>query len=223
MPDQHKSDIVMMFKQKGDQPVYAECALDLNPSDKWMSDFKPQTYNTYSNFFQLSKFHFGFELKDEDKSKSTLTDGVAATGAGKKRFGRVEGEFASWRSMKDEDLPNAHYPLEFESFTFERMIDAASVVFFEHCCNSTTFPSATLIKRISVGGNEAPMSFIKMEFKDVLITSLSWDDGDMTTEKCEFICRKFVLSYRAQNADGSFGARVPAEWDYKENAVQKAP
>lgn len=220
MPDQPKSDIVMMFKLDGGQPVYAECALDLNPSDRWMTEFKPQTYERYSNFFEVSKFHFGFEVKDEDKSRTKLQSGDIGGAMGKTRFGRVEGEFASWRSMNDEDLPNARYPLEFESFTFERVIDAASMVFFEHCCNSTTFPSATLIKRVSVGGNEAPMSYLKMEFKDVLITGLSWDDGDMTTEKCEFICRNFALSYRQQRPDGSFGARVPAEWDHIKNAVK---
>lgn len=220
MPDQHKSDIVMMFVQKGGQAVYAECALDKSPNDPFMTDFKPQTYDRYSNFFEVTKFHFGFEVKDEDKSKDTMTSGApAGAGLGKKRVGRVEGEFASWRSANDQQAPKVIYPLEFEAFTFERLIDAASPVFFEHCCNSTSFPSATMVKRVSTGGNAAPEGFLKIEFQDVLITSLSWDDGDMTTEKCEFICRNFALTYRQQKQDGSFGAQSPAQWDYKKNAL----
>lgn len=219
MPDQHKSDIVMLFVQEGNQPVYAECALDKDPEDTFMAGFKPQTYDNYSNFFQVTKFHFGVEVKDEDKTKSTLQSGnVGAAGLGKKRFGRVEGEFASWRSANDKQAPKVTYPLEFEQFSFERLIDAASPIFFEYCCNSTSFPSASLVKRLS-RGNELPQGFLRIDFKDVLITSLSWDDGDMTTEKCEFICRDFDLTYRQHKADGSWGASGNATWNFKKNAL----
>ena len=223
MADQQKSDLVMKFLTKENTPVYAECALGKDKNDAFLTDFNPQTYDSYSDFFEVSKFGFGFEVKDEDDSKSKLSgDKDKGTKYSKKaKSGLVQGEFASWRSATDAQAPNVTYPLELDSFRFERLIDAASPVFFKHCCDSKSFLSATLVKRVSTGGDHGPVGFLRIDFKDVLITSLSWDDGDMTTEKCEFICRDFWLRYKQQKADGSLGPMAEAKWNYIKDAISK--
>lgn len=225
MSDKPKADIVMKFVQSGNSAVYAECALDKESDDTFMKGFDPQTYDSYSNFFEVVKFSFGVDVQDTDKSKQKMQQsqlGAAkSTGANQTATRRIEGEFASWRSAKDDQVRKLEYPIEFKNFSFERVVDAASPIFFSACCSSTTFPSATLVKRVSRGGNRRPEGFLRIDFKEVLIVSLSWDDGDMTTEKCEFICRHFDLTYRQQNANGSFSATVPASWDYLEDARPK--
>ena len=220
MADQHKSDIVMRFVQMDGKPVYAECALDVNPSDRFMTDFHPATYDNYSDFFEVSKFSSGFEVKDEDQSKSRLgSDNTTGRSSNKKSVGLVQGEFASWRSATDTQAAEVIYPLECQTFRLDRLIDAASPIFFEHCCKSISFKAATLVKRVATGGANLPVGFLKIDFQSVLITSLNWDDGDMTMEKCEFICRDFKLQYRQQKADGTLSARAEASWNYKTDAL----
>lgn len=222
MPDQHKSDIVMKFVLKSGQAVKAECALEKSKADTvFMDGFVPQTYSSYSNFFQLSKFDFGFEVSDEGQSKTAAgsTQSKETQAARAKVAGAVQGEFASWRAADEKQAKEIKFQLNFEAFRFERVIDAASPIFFLHCVNSLSFQSAALVKRVSRGDNRTPEGFLRIDFQDVLITSLSWDDGDMTTEKCEFICRDFKLLYRQQLADGSWGAQRPASWNFEKDAL----
>src|SRR4051794_26271953 len=67
-----------------------------------------------------------------------------------------------------------HYPFEFGTLSFERLIDRASPVFFQACCSSTKFNKAVLVKRISQGGiaNQSwrTLAYLRLEFTDVLIT-----------------------------------------------------
>lgn len=224
MPDEHKSDMIMRFADKDGQDIDAECALAVSPSDKdFMKGFTAATYDDYSNFFQISKFSFGFDVKDEAQSKQGVGDAKGLKNATQNAFSaRVQGEFASWRSATEADAKNISFQLEFETFQFERLIDSASPIFFQNCCDSVSFKEAVLVKRLSRGGDVASMNeersipegFIRMEFKDVLITGLSWDDGAMTTEKCEFICRDFTLKYRPQLMSGAWGPISEAHWNY---------
>jgi len=71
-----------------------------------------------------------------------------------------------------------------EPFSFTRMIDRASPLLFENCANSISFASATLVKRKVTGQTLALQAFLRMDFKDVLIVGISWDDGDILKEKC---------------------------------------
>ncbi len=86
-------------------------------------------------------------------------------------------------------------------------------------CFITSFQKAILVKRIARDALTRPEGFLRIEFMDVLITSLNWDDGDMTTEKCEFICRDFYLQYRQQNADGSWSSTASASWNFETDAL----
>jgi type VI protein secretion system component Hcp len=215
MADEHKTDIVMKFVTKENAPVNAECALDKDKSDTFMKGFNPQTYDTFSNFFEVATFSFGFEIKDE--SESNKEGGAKKTGEKKDKL--VTGDFVSWRTGTDDQAKKVQLQLEFRSFKFERLIDAASAIFFQHILASKSFASATLVKRVSVGGDKTALGYLRMDFFDVLITSLDWDDGEMTKEKCEFICKKFTMQYRPQNFDGSLDQPV-TEVTWKQEQVQ---
>ncbi len=200
MADDHKTDIVMKFERKGGAgDVNAECALDKAKGDDFMDGFEPQTYDSFSNFFEVQGFSYGFEVKDESDTKQ---EGGAKHQAPKKDK-LVSGDFVSWRTGTDDEAKNVKLQLEFRSFKFERLIDSASPIFFDHLVKSKSFASAILVKRVSVGADGTAMGFLRLEFFDVLLTSLDWDDGDMTKEKVEFICKKFIMRFRPQKADGS--------------------
>jgi hypothetical protein len=63
---------------KGGQDVLAEGVLDKDPKDTLMEGFEPADYDTYSNFFEISDFDFGLELKAEDESANALSQGAGA-------------------------------------------------------------------------------------------------------------------------------------------------
>lgn len=218
MADDHKTDIVMRFVTKDKQDVNSECALDKEKSDDFMKGFQPQTYDSYSNFFEVINFSYGFEVKDESDSKK---EGGATNGVKEKKDKLVTGEFVSWRTGTDKQAKEVSLQLEFRSFKFERLIDSASAIFFDHLVKSLSFSSATLVKRVSVGGDQTALGFLRLDFFDVLLTSLDWDDGEMTKEKCEFICKKFTMQYRPQNDDGSLAKPVTqVTWEPDKTPVQ---
>jgi type VI protein secretion system component Hcp len=136
------------------------------------------------------------------------------------------GQFARWRSASGKEARTiAHsYPTKFEGASFERLIDRASPTFFMHCCTSKTFDSAVLVKRISQGelaGQNLPsVGYLRVEFTKVLITDISWEDGELVKEKCQFTCKGMKLIYRKQSDSGRLQAwagqgpngQYSAEW-----------
>jgi type VI protein secretion system component Hcp len=232
MVDQPKSEMFMKFVKKDDWqgggPVWAECASLKDKDDDWMDDFTPEDVDSYSDFFEVTKFEFGVTVKPEDTSKAgpqtQPAHGLGARPGGHNAKGaqnsKSKDAWQSWRSANtDSDIDNLKYPFEVDKFQFERLIDAASIVLFEACCGSQTFKSAVFVKRLASGGDKPGKTFLRIDFEDVLVTSLNWDDGDMLNESCEFICRGFKFQYRRQDADGALLEPVSAEWHYKVNAL----
>jgi len=63
------------------------------------------------------------------------------------------------------------------------------------------------------GAGKPAQAFLRIDFYEVLVTHLDWDDGDLLNESCTFICRKgFKIQYRRQSADGSLLEPVSIEW-----------
>lgn len=217
--DQDKTDLMMQFVLKG-KPVSAECSLDVHSNDKMMGEFAKHTsYRNHSNFFEVSNFQMGLNLTEDDQSNSAV--GPHAHLHGKPAHAhpantRIAGRFARWRSATPDEGRDILYPLEVDKFSFDRLIDAASPIFFASCCDSTTFDKAVLVKRISqgqVGGTPRPsVGYLRLVFTDVLITSINWDDGEMVKEQCEFVCQKLEIRYRQQAFEGSVGAPMFASW-----------
>jgi len=232
MPDQNATDLVMKFIFEG-KPVWAECALEIDPKDTMMKDFGQNTgYDNYADFFEVSGFDFGISLKEDDESPT----GPSVTQPNRTQHGGQGGQqgqqrpakmpFQRWRSAVGQEYKKIFYPLEFDDFNFERTIDAASPIFFQCCCKSKTFDSATMVKRISQGdtgqsddSSRPQFGFLRIDFDKVLITSIGWDDGDVVKEKVSFICQKMTIKYRQQRADGLVlaGTEVKAVWPNPNN------
>jgi type VI protein secretion system component Hcp len=200
--DRADTDLVMKFVLNG-QPVLAECMLEVAPPrvDPLMEGFTHSTDYRTSTFFEIADFDFGMALKEDEATDKGFGDTYRMRdGAGQ----AIVGAFSRWRSALRTEIRSIKYPVELDKFSFSRNIDRASPVFFEKCCTSTTFDSATLVKRISQGGEDRPsVGYLRIDFTSVLITGLSWDDGEMVKEKCEFISKKMTIKYRRQQADGS--------------------
>src|SRR3954462_15701814 len=133
MADAPKSDMFMQFTKKsgwkGGGAINAECAADKHSEDDFMSEFKPQTYDSYSNFFEVTEFDFNVEVKGDDASKddskqnrhSSFKDGKEKE-TGKKKSGS---QFLSWRSASDSgEVDKMTYPFQVKHFSFKRVIDA---------------------------------------------------------------------------------------------------
>ncbi len=209
------SDIVMKFVYADGGPVFSESALDASGDDDFMKGFKPITdYNDYSNFFECSGFNFTAALKPKDQGVGALNQqGQAATG----RAPAAADQFSRWRSASESEYQKITFPSIIDSFTFTRVIDSASPVFFSACCNQVSFRSAAMVRRVSVGqlGGEKrnAAGFLRMDFKDVLLTSVNWSDGELVTESCTFICKAMRIRYRQQTPDARLQGSFEAFWN----------
>jgi len=202
-----KSDIVMMFIDKKGQPVWAESTLDVLKTDAFMKDFERITdYNHYSNFFEVKSFNFTMKLKPHDEAVSALSKPASQSHS----VHAVADQFSRWRSAQNDEYKKIRFPIEFDEFSFSRVIDGASPAFFHGCCNQDSFKSAALVKRVAMGGRggvaRQSMGFLRFDFRDILLTNIDWDDGDLVTENCTFICKAMRVRYRQQHADGGFQA-----------------
>jgi type VI protein secretion system component Hcp len=211
--DQNKTDLIMKFVLER-QDVLAECALQIDRDDPLMNDFKPADYKDYSNFFEVTNFDFSLSVEDNDESSNPASQAV--NHSLRPTTARIRNmpapPFARVRSATDSEAQKiaSTYPPKFGGASFERLIDRASPTFFMSCCTSKTFDSAVLVKRLSqgeIGGKSLPsQGYLRIEFYKVLITDISWDDGELVKEKCEFTCHSMKLIYRKQDNSGRLQA-----------------
>jgi type VI protein secretion system component Hcp len=220
--DESRSDIVMRFVMKGGGPVWAESTLDVLKEDPLMHGFKPiSSYDDYSNFFEVTSFSFAVAVKPKEEGVGALSRGTGTHGANGGNAPAAQDQFSRWRSATEEEYRKIRFPLEFDTFTFTRVIDGASPTFFSACCNQESFESAALVKRVASGvrGGTSRESFgyLRLDFKDVLFTGISWDDGDLVTERCTFICKAMRVRYRQQKADSSLLPAIETVWDQQKD------
>jgi type VI protein secretion system component Hcp len=226
MADKSLTDLVMKFEYTRNNPVWAESTLQIADHDPLMEGFLKNTdYDNYNNFFEVTNFNFSAELDESDqstavKSQNGRTPSHQATSPS-------SGSFSRWYQFGPKDLASHPYPVKQIKGSFDRIIDSASPIFFQYCCNKTPFDNAVLVKRISQGDRLAvkrpSVGYLRIEFGTVLLSSLAWDDGDVVTEKCEFTCKHMKIRYLRQSADGTVGlegGEASAEWTDKTRANQ---
>jgi type VI protein secretion system component Hcp len=213
-----RSDLVMLFTDKSGGPVWAESTLDVAKADPMMKGFNPITeYDDYSNFFEVTSFNFSVALRPNDQGVGSLSQ---ASQGPSSVAPAAQDQFSRWRSAKADEYKKILFPLEFDTFSFSRVIDGASPVFFNACCNQESFKTAALVKRVAVGDGDSvrhTLGFLRLDFRDVLLTGVNWDDGDMVTESCTFICKAMRVRYRAQMAQGSLEQATEANWDQQKD------
>jgi type VI protein secretion system component Hcp len=236
--DDSAFDIAMKFVAKGGVTVWAESALQKAPEDPFMKDFNPITsYQDYSNFFEVQTFDFAMNVEPEDAASGNLNRGVGAAGGPARQIHPVaqpsqsgasggagaksakgSDPFQRWRSATDVEARKIKFKLSFDSFRFTRVIDGASPIFFHYCSRQKPFDSAAVVKRVSTGltsgTQRLSQAFMRIDFKDVLLKSVKWSDGELVTESCEFVCSSLKFRYRQQNYDGGFENETdPAVWN----------
>jgi len=284
MADDATTDMLMRFFTADGTGVPAECPLSISTNDKLAQESQLSSGFTAGNsgdFFLVSRFSFGAEIRDSESrntgptgTKAPALRGVPGYGpAGMPGLGyappgfypnapasqqrppkdhgpghgqgpgggaqnknpthgaarmaaqqNVPGAFARWRSATDDSWKQAGaYPAYMDDFNFTRLIDQASPVLFDYCCNRKPFPFVSLIKRkaavattsLTVGsaGGTEELSYLRIDLADVLITSINWNDGDILEETCQMKCQKMKMTYYQQNNDGTLTPVGSVDWD----------
>ncbi len=219
MAEGAKGDLLMKFVQSNGEGVKAEGTAVLKKDDKLLFDFWP------GKFFEIEEFGLGLTIEDSEAGKNALNAVSSKDGGGGAAAALHKPKFATWRDFKKKsrnDIAEIDYPVVLEPFSFTRLMDKASPIFFQNCCNSVSFDSATLVKRKVTGASLVLQAFLRIDFSNVLIIGLDWDDGNVVKEKCKFICRGVTVQYRQQAHDGSLGAARSAEWT-RDLATRAAP
>ena len=221
--DEASTDMVMTFTDKNDGDIFGEGLIQVDEKDNFMKMYKKNVdYQDFSNFFDITEFTLDFKLNSDDASKGTSK----ATGQGHRQQGaqganggaqaagqqgqtQPAGQFSQFYQfgLKALERPDPKkkqiFPVDKITGNFTRIIDHASIYFLDYCSKRLTFKSAALVKRLSQGSGRPSMGYFKIEFEDVTITSVSWSDGDLITEDCDFTCQKFTVMYAPQKNDGT--------------------
>ena len=225
------SDILMQLRFDSG-PLPAECQTEV---DCDLDDYVGDYFN--GTFFEVKSFSFGMNIDDKDPKKDNVNP--ARTGqqlpagqhpsssriapgdlAAQQKQQQREAKFARWKAATPAMLRTMKcYPVRMDEITIKRIYDKASAVLFKQCCNSGSFASASLVKRKDVGGQRL-RGYLRMEFQDVLITSLDWSNGDVIEETFKFAFRKLNIKYRMTSFKKSATEAVLQDqpdvgWDYE--------
>jgi len=228
------SDILMRVLLTPGQNGYlpAECQTEVTTDeDSFVEDY----YN--GQFFEVKEFDFGLKIEDTDKAKDAVNPGsghpdapppptggginAAALQAARAKLNSVpdkQGPFARWKSATPEQIDAMPpYMPEMQEFSVTRLYDKASPVLFEKCCNSVSLDSISLVKRKQIGTNML-RGFLRMDFREVLVTHIQWDNAEVMKETFRFVFRHVKVKYRRiipkENADPELREMSLKEWSY---------
>jgi type VI protein secretion system component Hcp len=211
MASDDTNELLMRILDSNGNFIGAECKTDVSgDTDDLASDF------TNGSFFQVDDFSFGMNIDDKDPtadaSNAGGSGGVGATAQNKQAGPEVK--FGKWKSGSAADIKAMiPFPLRMDEFSLVRRFDRASPVFFEKCATSDSFQKATLLKRKVVGAGQL-QSFLRIDFDDVLITHIDWDDDDVIKETIKFVFRKITVQYKTQAQSGRLNPAGSISWTY---------
>ena len=107
-----------------------------------------------------------------------------------------------------------------QDINFTRSIDKASGDFMSGLAAGVGYQRAALIKRKAAGGSSAGEIYLRIDFNQILITSIDWTDGEVVEEDVKFICQDIVIQYRPQDRAG-LGAPISGHWSVFEQPDPK--
>lgn len=199
-------------------------------------------------FFLVDTFKFGVELVDgETESRDKAMKAMADLAAGKQISADMHAHlqkhmsdpaaaaasagvqsFAKWRSATDDSWRRQDgkqvqpYNARIGEFSFTRRIDRSSLKLFKYLCASKDFAFATMIKRksASVANSDLPenQSYLRLDFKEVAVSSMKWSDDDVIEETCTFHAKEMRVQFwtekfdRITQTDGVLGFLNGAKW-----------
>ena len=230
MVEKITTEILMQFVPEG-TALQAECTTQF-PVDDILATTGVDGFAgpfTDGRYFLVDTFKFGVELRDgETDANKPNVDAIQALLA---KSGMAKGvqkdlakhistagtnaaqNFARWRSATNDSWRyqnngNQTYSARIEEFAFTRRIDKATATLFDYCCRQKTFAFASMIKRKSAPAisDDRPtsQSYLRLDFADVQIASLSWSDDDVVEETCSFRAMKMRAQYWAEIGDTGF-------------------
>ena len=125
------------------------------------------------------------------------------------------------KEQKGAKYPPAQkkYPVVLEEITLSRQLDTSSKVLLDHCLNQIPLSTATLVRRKFTGRKDFHEAYLRLEFKEPLIVSVEWEDGDVIKEKLKMVCRGIRAVYRPQRPDGSLGDPIESSFYYETETV----
>src|SRR6185437_7624284 len=106
----------------------------------------------------------------------------------------------------------------FNDITVTKFIDAASPNIMQYCANGKHFAKGTIIVR-KAGGDSA-LEYLKIEMKNVLVTSYTTGGGSGQERLTENIALNFAevnVEYTAQSEKGGKGTPQHFSWDIAKN------
>ncbi len=207
------SDLFMMFVSR-DGKIDGESTTKLVPStSRLLTGF------VQGKIIEIDSFSFSVGLDDGSAKQKAGQAGHAGHGQGPPPPPpHPLGNFAGWRGGT---MGDNKYPISVQPITFTRGVDKASTTLLNACIGSTSFESATIVKRKSAGGLVTGLPYLRMDFVGVLITDITWSNDDPVKETCRFISRAITVTYLPQLPDGSLGAPKVGFWsmDSKQRPV----
>ncbi len=230
MVEKITTEILMQFVPES-LAVQAECTTQF-PDDDILATTGVDGFAgpfTDGRYFLVDSFKFGVELRDgETDANRPNIDAIQAllgkSGMAKgmqKDLARhiatagtnAAQNFARWRSATDEawkyqQNDKQTYSARIEEFSFTRRIDKATATLFDYCCRQKTFAFASMIKRKSAPAmledGTTGQSYLRLDFADVQIASLSWSDDDVVEESCSFRAMKMRAQFWAELGNTDF-------------------
>ena len=221
MADKASNDVLMTFIDNSGNGVAAECTSVWDHDDTdMMKDFQD------GKLFEVDDFDFGVSLGDSESGGGSESGGSSAAAdlsgnslhappgaptahnAEKKKSAASSKRFAKYLEGGDIE-----FKPEVKEITITKQVDISSIRFLQSCLTYGKFQKAVLVKRKFTGGIDFHEAFLRLEFKEPLITGIDWDEGEIVKEKIKFICRGIIVAYRPQNQDGTLGDARSASWN----------
>jgi type VI secretion system secreted protein Hcp len=102
-----------------------------------------------------------------------------------------------------------------QDISITKWVDSGTPTMMGACCKGTHFPEGFLVCRKA--GGDAPVEYIKIELKEIIITSVSTGGSggeDKLTENVSLNFQSFKLSYQPQDEKGAKkGGAIDASWN----------
>lgn len=103
----------------------------------------------------------------------------------------------------------------FKELTLTKKTDGGSCELFSNLCKGTHFDDMVIVLRRSSGGEASGETFLKWEFKLVMVQDISWsgsDGDDVCEETVIFQYGAMKVTYYKQDAKGKHAQDSSAEW-----------
>jgi type VI protein secretion system component Hcp len=217
-------ELLMMFLNPSKQALAASSTSTLTSGDTLAANF------TAGQFFQIKEFGLGIELKDDEGTKDTAKAKTTADPKSGTSEPDIETlpttgsrrSFSRYRSVQPgQSTPDLPYRIKPEACSFSREIDEASPSLFEFCAKRVRLGGAVIIKRGLVGGDAGWVTFLRLEFVNVLLTNMNWGDSTLVSESGSFTFTDMLVQYVQRKTDGTVqGSTLSCEWHKDPNKKQ---